>query len=190
MAKKRTASNGIRPTRSRTPATRLRTFTDTLQPRERPAELSTSAPQQEQHGAGAQLSTTCSPPHAQGANAHLGRPAGAPLVRRRHSISQERAVQRATLHGKHLDAQRRAAPSPPTPSRAVPHLDTSQPARRRRRTGGACVSSARGPETLQEWGAAGEPTCRSRCGEARSGGAEARHAGARHAGTRSAGFCW
>jgi hypothetical protein len=113
---------------------RRRTFTGTLQPRERPAERSTSAPKQDRRGAGPSTS-----PPAQLATALLRRSAAAPPARRRRSTRHEHAVQRTTPLGKHRAsrwrelggagrAARRASPRPAVPSRT---LTPAHPARRR-----------------------------------------------------------
>ena len=78
---------------------------------------------------------------------------------------------------------RSGPPQPAQPCRT--HLDAGQPARRRRRTGGARVSSACGAETcrgvlaLRSRALRQQPTARSLSCEARSRGARVRHGGAR-----------
>ena len=127
---------------------RRRTFTDTLQPRERPAERSLSASLQDRRGAGPSTS-----PPAQIATALLRRSTTAPPVCHQRATHPERAVQRATLHGKHQALRKRElggarAQQSPAARPAVP----CAPGRRstctgRRSTGGARVSSACGAET-------------------------------------------
>jgi hypothetical protein len=81
---------------------RRHTFTDTLQPRERPAERTKSAPKQDWRGAGPSTS-----PPAQLATAHSGRSAGAPPARHRLPTRPYLPVQRATLRGKPQASRKR-----------------------------------------------------------------------------------
>ena len=105
---------------------RRRTFTDTLQPRERPAERSLSASLQDRRGTG----PSTSPPPAQLATALLRRSTSAPPVHRRRTTRLDRAVQRATLPGKPQASRKRelgGARAQRSPAArlcpAVPHLD-------------------------------------------------------------------
>jgi len=112
---------------------RRRTFTDTLQRREQPAERSTSAPMQDRHGAGPSNS-----PAAQLATALLRRSTSAPASR--HQITPFSAPRCAASPRPRAGATRRelrgatgagrAAPHPARAPRAGRTCTPAQPARR------------------------------------------------------------